>query len=113
MKIELFPHQYKFVTSGTKVTCLCAGRGAGKSLIAAWKVVQELRNGRSGLIIAPIFDDLSSVMIPYVIEFLDKSKTKYEHNQSKHFIKTKNAICYYRSAETDRGIRKELVMVVD
>ena len=105
MKIELFPHQYKFVTSGTKVTCLCAGRGAGKSLIAAWKVVQELRNGRSGLIIAPIFDDLSSVMIPYVIEFLDKSKTKYEHNQSKHFIKTKNAICYYRSAETDRGIR--------
>lgn len=36
---------------------------------------------------------------------MDKTKTKYQHNKSEHWVKVKEAILYYRSAESESGIR--------
>lgn len=105
MKINLLPKQYELMTSESKQIVFCASRGSGKSVVAAWVAVRELKKSNSGLIIAPIFEDLRSVMVKYIIEFLEKTKTQYQHNKSEHWIKVRNAYCYYRSAETEAGLR--------
>lgn len=105
MKIELLPKQYEAINSSASTVAYVGGRGTGKSVVAAWIAVKELKSGNSGMVIAPIFEDLRSVMIKYIIEFLELTKTPYQHNKSEHWIKVRSSILYYRSAETENGVR--------
>lgn len=105
MKIELLPKQYEAITSNARTVAYVGGRGTGKSVVAAWIAVRELTLGHSGLVIAPIFEDLRSVMIKYIVEFLTDANIKHQHNKSEHWIKVKNSYLYYRSAETESGLR--------
>lgn len=105
MKIELLPKQFEVLSSENTNIVYCGSRGAGKSVVAAWFAVRELKKGKSGMIIAPIFDDLRAVMIKYICEFLEKTKTPYQHNKSEHWVKVRDSILYYRSAESESGIR--------
>ena len=105
MKIELLPKQYEAINSTARTIAYVGGRGTGKSVVAAWIAVKELKYGNSGLVIAPIFDDLRSVMIKYITDFLSLAKIPFQHNKSEHWIKVRNAVLHYRSAETESGIR--------
>lgn len=105
MRIELLPKQYEAITSNASTVAYVGGRGTGKSVVAAWIAVKELKSGNSGLVIAPIFEDLRSVMIKYIVEFLSDAKIQFQHNKSEHWIKVRNAFLYYRSAETESGLR--------
>lgn len=105
MRIKLLPKQGEFLRATETVVAYCGGRGTGKSVVASWVAVRELMDGRSGMVIAPIFDDLRSVMIKNIISFLDTVNVDYNHNKSEHTIKVGDAILYYQSAETENGIR--------
>lgn len=105
MKINLLPKQYEIMTSKATQIVFAASRGAGKSVVAAWFAVRELKSGNSGMVIAPIFDDLRAVMVKYICEFLENTNTPYQHNKSEHWVKVKNSILYYRSSESENGIR--------
>lgn len=86
---------------------MVGGRGSGKSFVAAWVAVKELRAGCSGMLIGPIFSDIRDVIVAYIIDNLTEAKIKFKHNKSEHTITlTRNcAKLYYRSAETENGIR--------
>lgn len=117
MKLRLLKHQMEMATSTSLVTVGAAGRGAGKSLVAGAIAATKLKNGLSGLLIAPIFDDCS-VIVNYIEDFLRDSHTAYQHNRSKHFIKLKRngATLFYRTGETEKGIRGKTnlsFMIVD
>lgn len=106
MQIKLLPKQLEAITSKSNKIVYAGARGTGKSVVASWIAVRELRKGKSGMLIAPIFDDLRAVLVKNICEYLDKVKTPYQHNKSEHWIKVKNAQLFYRSADGgDAGIR--------
>ena len=105
MKIKLLPKQLEVLNSTSTNIVFAGSRGTGKSVVASWFAVRELRAGKSGMILAPIFDDLRAVIVKNICEYLEKIKTPFQHNKSEHWIKVKDAILYYRSAETESGIR--------
>lgn len=85
---------------------MVAGRGAGKSVAAAWVAVKELLAGHSGMLIGPIFADVRDVIVAYIITYLSDAKIPFVHNKSEHTITLRTgAKLYYRSAETENGIR--------
>lgn len=105
MKIELLKKQHEVLSSNSSYIVMAGGRGTGKSVVAAWFAVRELQQGKSGMIIAPIFDDLRAVIIKYITDFLHGCHIPYQHNKSEHWVKVRNAILYYRSSEREEGIR--------
>lgn len=105
MKVSLLKHQMELAKSTAGTSVFTGGRGVGKSLVCGVIAARKLKEGLSGLLIAPIFDDCS-VIVSYIEDFLRDSHTKYQHNKSKHFIKLRNgATLFYRTSETEKGIR--------
>lgn len=102
----LFAHQAEFIRAVDDLVMAVMGRGAGKSQMAATAATIHLKNGASGMLIGPTFEDCD-VILTYMVELLDESKTAYQWHKSKHYIKLKRngAIMYYRTAETEKGIR--------
>lgn len=106
MNISLLDYQLEFINSNAKTTVMVAGRGAGKSFVAAWVATKSLILGKSGMLIGPIFSDVRDVIVTYIIENLDRLRIKHKHNKSEHSITlSTGAKLYYRSAETENGIR--------
>lgn len=105
MKIVMLPHQLEFLESDYEVVAASCGRGAGKSFMAAAAGATHLKKGDSGLLIGPTFEDCD-IIINFIIDFLSATHTKFIHHKSKHYLKLRNGgTLYYRTAETERGIR--------
>lgn len=104
MEVELLPHQMQFMASQKRITMLIAGRGAGKSIIGGWKAVGKLKAGRSGMIIAPTFTSIRT-LVDNVVDNCDAIGLSYSHNKSKHEITVGDAVCHYCTGENETNVR--------
>lgn len=102
----LFAHQAEFYEAIDPIVMAVMGRGAGKSQMASFVCAKHLKEGFSGLLIGPTFEDCD-VILSYLIDILEQTKTRYKWHKSKHYVKLlrNGAILYYRTAETEKGIR--------
>ena len=102
----LADYQHEFITAQDDVVLGIMGRGSGKSMMAGITIAKHLKEGASGMLLAPTFE-ACDVTLNVVCEVLEASKTKYRHQRSKHYIEVKKtgSRLYYRPTESDKGIR--------
>lgn len=102
----LAEYQHEFITAGEEMVVGVMGRGCGKSKMLAVTAALHLKNGASGLLLAPTFEDCD-VALNFLTELLHDTKTKFVHNKSKNYIHLcrNGARLYYRPTESDKGIR--------
>lgn len=106
VKYDLLPHQKKFLKMKDKIVYFRAGRGAGKTFIAAELAVKELLHQRKAICLAQNFGALSSVLEPEVYRQLSIIiPGQFKYNQQKHRFTYGNGIIYLGSYEAIESIR--------
>lgn len=104
--LYLAEYQHEFITAVEDMVVGVMGRGCGKSKMLAVTASIHLKNGASGLLLAPTFEDCD-VTLNFLTELLYDTKTKFVHNKSKNYVHLcrNGARLYYRPTESDKGIR--------
>ena len=80
-EVSLLNHQLEFLQSTKPITVLLAGRGAGKSFVAAYKTIQLLAQGFNVLVFAQTYKALTQVLMKEIENRLREHEIPFEYNK--------------------------------
>jgi len=124
-KVNLLPHQKRFVMSDTPYTVLIGGRSCGKSYAAATAAVRHMFMGYDVCICAQRYDTLKDVLFKEIKRMLTTSGVNFRANNSKLRItmphpddsqKTVTCYCYSAgpsSVDAIRGLTGIKCLIID
>lgn len=118
MRINLLPHQKRFLQSEKTFTILCGGRSCGKTFCASWLVVRWLLEGFDVLCTAQSYKTLERVLFKGVVEKISEMGIQPECNKTKMEIRLNGHTAYFYSAEKSnidnvRGLTNIKALVMD
>lgn len=106
IKFDPLPHQRKLLRANEKIVYFRAGRGSGKSFVAAELAIRELLHERRVICLAPTKRNAHEVMAPAINRMLSIIVPgQYKYNQTANKFSYRNGTIYLESYEAIEAIR--------
>lgn len=107
MKIQLLPHQWKFLTSQSKYLLLLGGVGSGKTFIGSHYAISCINNYPKALggIFANTHKQLLNSTLSAAFTEFEKLGLRYNYNQNRGILSVENALLICSSLENFDALR--------
>ena len=116
-EVSLLKHQLEFLQSTKPITVLLAGRGAGKSFVAAYKTIQLLAQGFNVLVFAQTYKALTQVLMKEIENRLREHEIPFEFNKGTMQISLENGATVFgyssESPDSVRGLTNVKALIID
>lgn len=116
-EVSLLKHQIDFLQSTKPITVLLAGRGAGKSFVAAYKTIQLLAQGFNVLVFAQTYKALTQVLMKEIENRLRYHEIPFEYNKGSMQISLENGATVFgyssESPDSVRGLTNVKALIID